>query len=36
MKLKKPKPSFFEVIENMTMYLGFLCIVLLIVMNLFK
>jgi len=36
MKLKNPKPNFFEVVENMAMYLGFLCIILLIIINLFR
>ena len=34
MKINKPKADFFEIVENIVMYLGFLCIVSLILMNL--
>ena len=36
MKINKPKADVFEIIENIAMYLGFLCIVSLILMNLFN
>ena len=36
MKTNKPKADFFEVVENVVMYLGFLCIVSLILINLFN
>ncbi len=36
MKLRKPKANFFEVVENIAMIGGFVCIVLLILINLFK
>jgi hypothetical protein len=34
MKLKTPRPDFFEVVENIAMYGGFIAIVLLIILNL--
>ena len=36
MKINKPKADFFEVVENIAMIGGFVCIVLLILSNLFK
>ena len=36
MKANKPKADFFEIVENIVMYLGFLCIISLIVINLFR
>ena len=36
MKINKPKADLFEVVENIVMYLGFLCIVSLILINLFN
>ena len=36
MKLRKPKANFFEVVENIAMIGGFVCIVLLILVNLFR
>ncbi len=36
MKINKPKADVFEIIENIVMYLGFLCIVSLILINLFN
>jgi len=36
MKTYRNKPDFFEVVEHVVMYLGFLCIVSLIVINLFR
>ena len=36
MKINKPKVNFFEVVENIAMIGGFVCIVLLILINLFK
>ena len=36
MKLKKPKANFFEVVENVAMVGGFVCIVLLILINLIR
>ena len=36
MKINKPKADLFEVVENIVMYLGFICIVSLILINLFN
>ena len=36
MKLRKPKANFFEVVENIAMIGGFVCIVLLVIINLFR
>jgi len=36
MKTNKPKSDFFEVVENIAMCAGFIAIVLLIVINLFR
>ena len=36
MKINKPKVNFFEVVENIAMVGGFVCIVLLILINLIR
>ena len=36
MKTNKPKADFFEIVENIAMYAGFLAIVSLILINLFN
>jgi hypothetical protein len=36
MRINKPKPDFFEIVENIAMYAGFLAIVSLIILNLFN
>ena len=36
MKLRKPKANFFEVVDNIAMIVGFVCIVSLILVNLFR
>jgi hypothetical protein len=36
MKLKTPKPDFFEDVEKVAMYSGFAAIVALIILNLFR
>ena len=36
MMINKPKADFFEIVENIAMYLGFLCIISLILINLFN
>ena len=36
MKAYRNKPDFFEILEYVVMYLGFLCIISLIIINLFR
>ncbi len=36
MKDNKPKVDFFEVLENIVMYAGFICMISVIIINLFR
>ena len=36
MRDNKPKLNFFEVLENIIMYAGFICIISVIIINLFR